>query len=89
MVEWYNGQYCSNNMILNTYPKAIKGHVLADFLAAHPCSTIPLWRSRAHPVLIPSDLPDDEVMIFEGQRGSKMHLDEASRSKTGERQEDT
>ncbi|XP_028085335.1 uncharacterized protein LOC114286368 [Camellia sinensis] len=58
--------------------RAVKGQALADFLAAHP---IP----DDSPLV--TDLPDEEVMQVEIQKGWKMYFDGASRSPDGKKQE--
>ncbi|KAK2966064.1 hypothetical protein RJ640_010091 [Escallonia rubra] len=60
--------------------KVVKGQALADFLAAHP---IP----DDSPLAI--DLPDEEVMHIEVQKGWEMYFDRASRSHDGTKQETT
>ena len=58
--------------------RAVKGQALADFLAAHP---IP----DDSPLV--TDLPDEEVMQVEIQKGWEMYFDGASRSPDGKKQE--
>ncbi|KAK2980357.1 hypothetical protein RJ640_014530 [Escallonia rubra] len=60
--------------------KAVKGQALADFLAAHPIPDVT-------PLAI--DLPDEEVMHIEVQKGWEMYFDGASRSPDGTKQETT
>jgi len=50
--------------------KAVKGQVIADFLAAHPC----LDNEE-----VPDDLPDDGIMLIE-TKPWQLYFDEASRS---------
>ncbi|XP_028060408.1 uncharacterized protein LOC114264016 [Camellia sinensis] len=58
--------------------RAVKGQALADFLAAHP---IP----DDSPLV--TDLPDEEVMQVEIQKGWEMYFDGVSRSPDGKKQE--
>ncbi|XP_028062797.1 uncharacterized protein LOC114266101 [Camellia sinensis] len=58
--------------------RAVKGQALADFWAAHP---IP----DDSPLV--TDLPDEEVMQVEIQKGWEMYFDGASRSPDGKKQE--
>ncbi|GMQ02073.1 hypothetical protein CsSME_00048471 [Camellia sinensis var. sinensis] len=58
--------------------RAVKGQALADFLAAHPISD-------NSPLV--TDLPDEEVMQVEIQKGWEMYFDGASRSPDGKKQE--
>ncbi|GMP56888.1 hypothetical protein CsSME_00021196 [Camellia sinensis var. sinensis] len=60
------------------FQRAVKGQALADCLAAHP---IP----DNSPLV--TDLPDEEVMQVEIQKGWEMYFDGASRSPDGKKQE--
>ncbi|KAK3001785.1 hypothetical protein RJ639_020901 [Escallonia herrerae] len=59
--------------------KAIKGHVLTDFLTAHPIL-------KNSPLVL--DLLDEEVMQTEIKKGWEMYFDGALRSPDGEKQND-
>ncbi|XP_028081100.1 uncharacterized protein LOC114282592 [Camellia sinensis] len=60
--------------------RAVKGQALADFLAAHP---IP----DDSPLV--TNLPDEEIMQVEIQKGCEMYFDGASRSPDGKKQENS